>query len=79
MAVPVQCLRPARDCTRRVLPEREVLQWSLEQLGYYAADIGGNHREQTFDAVHRIQLNVGLGGTGNVASNRWTELQLRLA
>lgn len=59
-------------------PKWKLLQWSLKQLGHYEADIGGNYREQIFNAIHRFQLNVGLGEAGNVASNTWMQLQLPL-
>lgn len=55
-----------------------LLQWSLTQVGYYNAAVGGNYGNLTLEATSRFQLDNGLGGSGNVAINTWSWLQYYL-
>lgn len=52
-----------------------LLQWAVKAVGYYSAAIGGNYGQQTLQAVSQFQLDHGLGGSGNVATNTWSWLQ----
>jgi len=64
------------DSSRNV----KLLQWSLQQLGYYRGAIGGNYGEQTFEATYYFQLDNGLGRTspGSVGVNTWSWIQYYL-
>lgn len=53
----------------------KLLQWAMRELGLYRGAIGGNYGQQTLAATSQFQLDVGLGGSGNVAINTWSALQ----
>lgn len=58
----------------------KLLQWALQQLGYYGGAIGGNYGDLTFEATYLFQLDNGLGRTapGSVAVNTWSWLKYYL-